>query len=216
MHKYEEEQNKFFSERFEKFGFNIKTLHWESPFTQRARFVELLKVCTFFPKDGPVTLLDFGCGLGHLYEFIKENDLLNSWKIKYTGIDINGDLINECKKQFPGADFKLKDDSLYGENYDFILCSGIFNLKFSEDLDIDAHYINEIKKLFEITNHAVAVNFQSDKALPLIPEKLREGEKKKFYFHNKETVLNNLKNIAANIKVSEGYLVHDFTVYLLK
>jgi len=216
MHPYEEAQNKFFSDRLSKFGLDVKTLHWESPHTQRTRFVELLKACTFFPRSGQIKLLDYGCGLGHLYGFAVENNLIESWDIKYTGADINPELIAKCKEQYPGVDFRIKDETLYGEKFDFTLCSGIYNLKFDQDFDIDSHYLSDLKKLFEITGHVVAVNFQSDKGLPLIKENLREQEKKKFYFHNKEKVLNNLKTITTNIKTSEGYLRHDFTVYLIK
>jgi len=216
MHQYEESQNKFFSDLYKKHRFSHKSLCWESPFTQQARFIELLKICTMADVSGPIKLLDFGCGLGHMYKFIKEQGLIENWKIDYTGADINKDFIEAAKKEMPGVKFRIKDDSIFDERFDFILCSGLYNLKFSQDFDIGKHYTEELEKLFNIADKGVAVNFQTVWAIPLIPRNLVETEKKRFYFHDPEEVVKNLKKITENIQTKDGYLPHDFTVYLLK
>jgi len=218
MHRYEENQNEYFGGRFKKYGFSHKSLSWESPFTQNARFVELLKVCTMGPKIKDITLLDFGCGLGHLYKLIESNGLLGSWKIDYEGVDINPDFIAEASRKFPAAKFTLKDDGLYNRKFDYIVCSGLYNLKFSEDFDISAHYKAELAKLFDAAQCGLAVNFQTQNALPLIPKRLREGEEKRFYFHDPEKLLENLKTITANVTISGNYLPgdYDITFYLTK
>ena len=218
MHHYEQSQNEYFSGRFKKFGYSHKSLSWESPFTQNARFVELLKVCTMGSKLKDFTLLDFGCGLGHLFKFIKDNGLLGSWGINYEGVDINPGFIAEAFKKFPAAKFTIKDDGLYSRKFDYVVCSGLYNLKFSEDFDIAAHYKEELSKLFSAAQCALAVNFQTQGALPLIPKRLREGEMKKFYFHDPEKVLEDLRTITKNVKLSNNYLSgdYDITFYLLR
>lgn len=218
MHPYEENQNDYFSRRFKKYGFSHKTLSWESPFTQNARFVELLKVCTMGQKLKDITLLDFGCGLGHLYKFIKDNGLLDSWGIDYEGADINQTLIAEASKNFPRAKFTLKDESIYQRQFDYTVCSGIYNLKFSEEFDISLRYREELSRLYSGVRCGLAVNFQTLNALPLIPERLREGEKQKFYFHDPARLLNDLRTITANVSISGNYLPGDYdvTFFLLK
>lgn len=218
MHHYEENQNEYFGGRFKKYGFSHKSLSWESPFTQNARFVELLKVCTLGSKLKDISLLDFGCGLGHLFKFIKDNGLLESWGINYEGTDINPAFIDEASKKFSAARFTLKDDGLYKRKFDYTVCSGLYNLKFSEDFDIAAHYKGELARLFDAAQCGLAVNFQTQNALPLIPKRLREGEKKRFYFHDPEKVLEDLKTISSNISISNNYLPgdYDITFYLPK
>ncbi|MCX5749592.1 MAG: class I SAM-dependent methyltransferase [Candidatus Saganbacteria bacterium] len=216
MHPYEEDQNKFFGDLYKKHGYSHKSLCWETPFTQQARFIELLKICAMVNTSGTITILDFGCGLGHLYKFIKDQKLIENWKLDYTGVDINKDFIEAAKREMPMVKFRIKNDSVYSEKYDFVLASGLYNLKFSEDFDIHKYYTEELIKLFAIAQRGVAVNFQSNGAIPLIPKHLLEQEKKKFYFHDKQEVLNNLKKVTENIKFVDGYLPHDFTVYLLK
>lgn len=218
MRHYEEEQNEYFGSRFKKYGFSHKSLSWESPFTQNARFVELLKICTMGQKLKCFSLLDFGCGLGHLYKFIKDNGLLGTWEIKYEGTDINTAFITEASRNFSAARFTLKDEGLYKRDFDYIVCSGLYNLKFSDEFDVSAHYKTELAKLFGAAQHGLAVNFQTLNALSLIPQRLREGEKKRFYFHDPEKILEDLKAITGNITISNNYLPgdYDITFYLLK
>lgn len=218
MNNYEQSQIEYFSNRLKKYGFSHKTLSWESPFTQNSRFVELLKICTMGKKYNNFSLLDYGCGLGHLYKFIKEEGVLDSWQISYVGVDINRELLLEAQKNFPSALFLLKDKSVFEKNYDYIVCSGLYNLKFSEDFDISNFYTQEIKRLFYCATEGVAVNFQTQNALLLIPEKNRELEKTRFYFHDPQKVFDDLKTITLNISYSTNYLPgdYDITFYLLK
>lgn len=218
MHPYEEKQNEYFTGRLKKYGYSHKSLSWESPFTQNARFIELLKICTMGSKLKDISLLDFGCGLGHLYKFIKDNGLLGSWGIDYTGADINEAFINEARKKMSAARFIIKDNDIYARSFDYVVCSGIYNLKFSEEFDIAGHYLDELQKLFDGVACGVAVNFQTNNAMGLIPKRLRNEEMRKFYFHDPTEVQTNLKKITGSIRISENYLPgnYDVTFYLLK
>ncbi len=216
MHQYEKDQNNFFSQRFKKHGNSQKALSWESPYTQQARFVELLKIYTLCDVIGHTTLLDFGCGLGHLYKWAKGNGFLSAWNIDYFGTDINTEFIRENHANFPETEFFLKDDSLYNKNFDIIVCSGLYNLKFSDDFDIAAHYKAELKQLFDICGRGIAVNFQSVNAIPLIPEHIRKTETGRFFFHDRDKVMKDLEQITGDLHYIEGYLPNDFTIYLLK
>ena len=212
---YEQNQNKFFAALFKKHGFSVHSLHWNSEGTQNKRFVELLKIFILCDTAGTVSVLDFGCGLGHLYKFLEDYGIISSLKIDYTGADINERLIKEAKEKFPGARFRVKDEAIYAEKFGFVFCSGVFNLKFSEEFDIEKYYIGELLGLYAISRYGIAVNFQSKEGLGMIPQKDLAKEKKRFYFHDENKVMENLKTITPKIRISKGYLPNDFTVYLL-
>ena len=212
---YLKKQNEFFTPLLKKHGYSVSALHWGSEASQNQRFIELLKIFTMFDSAGTVRLLDMGCGLGHLYKFLKNQGLIEGWKIEYSGVDINEDFIKEAQKHHPEAKFRMKDETIYDEKFDVVLCSGIFNLKFSEDFDIDAYYTEELSRLFKASTYGASANFQSRAGIPFIPKRELEKELKRFYFHEEEKVADNLKSITSNIKVSRGYLPNDFTVYLL-
>jgi SAM-dependent methyltransferase len=213
---YESRQNEFFSGLFKRHGDNYKSLHWGSTQTQILRFVELLRITSYFQVKPPVSILDFGCGLGHLYKYFKDNEYLRDRQIEYTGVDINEDFISQDKIKYPAADFRVKTDEIYKEKFAFVFCSGVFNLKFDPDFDIVKYYTAELAKLFSIAEKGVAVNFQSIDGIGFIPETCKESELKKFYFHDPDEVMKNLKSITGKIEISKNYLPNDFTVYLLK
>ncbi|MFA5097487.1 MAG: class I SAM-dependent methyltransferase [Candidatus Margulisiibacteriota bacterium] len=212
---YLKKQNEFFTPLLKKHGYSVSALHWGSEASQNQRFIELLKIFSMVDTAGAVSLLDMGCGLGHLYKFLKVNGLLENWKIDYTGVDINEAFLKEAGKQLPEAKFRIKDASIYEEKFDIVLCSGIFNLRFSRDFDIRRYYTQELSRLFNASRRGVAVNFQSREGISLIPRRELGKELERFYFHDDNEVMQDLSEITSDIRISRGYLPNDFTVYLL-
>src|SRR3954454_4497333 len=44
----------------------------------------------------PVTLLDFGCGLGHLYDYLKTRDCYSH--VQYTGLDLSSKYLEAARQ----------------------------------------------------------------------------------------------------------------------
>ena len=75
------------------------------------------------------SVLDIGCGVAHLYEFLK----MGGWNGKYLGIDPNKkaiDLIDEDINAMHGTIDGLPDFM----KYDWVIASGVFNLGLTENL----------------------------------------------------------------------------------
>lgn len=100
---------------------DIGLVGWSSKKDQIERFKILLDIGV---ENGD-TILDFGCGLGALYEYMnKKYD-----NFGYIGIDINEDFIKECKKKFPNVTFKtIKDITEIKDNFDWFIASGAFTV----------------------------------------------------------------------------------------
>ena len=88
----DKETRKRYSKRLQKFGYDPRTLGWDSQKNQESRF----KIATnsFDMKD--LSVLDLGCGLGDFYTYLKNQFIPTS---SYSGIDINPELIDFCKKK---------------------------------------------------------------------------------------------------------------------
>ena len=88
----------FYDKLYKQFGDSPKSLRW-TKHGQESRYRMMLGVSN--KLDG-ATVLDYGCGMGGLYGFIKEQGI----KVTYTGIDINPNFIKEARKKFPEAEFR--------------------------------------------------------------------------------------------------------------
>jgi len=76
-----------------------------------------------------ISLLDFGCGASHLYEYIKRNKLKH---IEYTGLDISDKFIDLCKMKFPAVRYYCMDILTEGASlphFDYIVMNGVFTEK---------------------------------------------------------------------------------------
>ena len=75
------------------------------------------------------SVLDIGCGVAHLYEFLK----MGGWNGEYLGVDPNKkaiDMIDENINTMHGTIEDLPDFM----KYDWVIASGVFNLGLTEDV----------------------------------------------------------------------------------
>ena len=94
------------------------------------------------------SVIDLGCGLGHLVEYLEENGL----KVYYTGIDTN-DWAIEQGYQFNEATYIHGTAFDIQENYDWGLASGTFNVGFPKE-----ELIETVNQLLSKVNKGVAFN----------------------------------------------------------
>lgn len=80
--------------------------------------------------DQPVTLLDFGCGLAHLLDFIEREPRYRL--VQYTGLDLSPKYLQAAKARRPDASF-LQIDALQSDaalpEFDYIIMNGVFNFR---------------------------------------------------------------------------------------
>ena len=82
---------KRYSDRYNKLGYDVKTLGWGSKAQQYHRFENALNSGLDLENK---SILDIGCGFGYFFIYLKNKKINFS---HYTGADINSDLINEAK-----------------------------------------------------------------------------------------------------------------------
>ena len=106
------------------------------------------------------SILDYGCGLAHLYEYL----LQNAPQCSYRGVDIVPEFIDDNAKRFAGAQFSLIagiDD--VQQHADIVIASGVFNLRYVADpVQNQAFVYSQIARLFELSKLGVCVDFLSN------------------------------------------------------
>jgi len=110
--------------------------------------------------EGPYSLLDYGCGLGYLLEFLRKRE----HPVRYTGVDILPSFVEACRTKFPeGADFHLVDPKAQVQGrYDVVFSSGVFNIKLGEnEAQSKAYAFAKIEELFAVAEQALVCDFLS-------------------------------------------------------
>lgn len=199
-----EETIKRYNERLKNYGVSEKALGWGDKGRSRLRFKMLCSEWNFKDK----TILDYGCGFGDLYNYIKET---HTDSFKYIGIDLNPNFIEIAKsKKYKNAEFYVVPANpstfIEQQNFkiDYILSSGIFNYKIENN-------IKNIKDTLDIFNKystfGFASNFLSDKVDFKAEENFHASPGEILEFHYK---------YCNNIILKNNYMPYEFTVIVNK
>ena len=174
-------------------------LGWESEEAQRLRFDVLLDSVRLDGKS----VLDVGCGTGNLFEYILSKGL----RVKYTGVDILGRMIEKAKSKGLDANFYhvdiFKNNIFKDYSFDVIYASGIFNLNLGNNKDF---LMKALDLFFRLSEEAVVFN--------LLHFASPDREKQYYYFHPDEVVkmIGGFSDKVKKVKIIEAYLKNDFTV----
>ena len=157
-------------------------------------------------------VLDVGCGLGHLLEYVREQGIEIA---SYTGLDLSPEMIKECKSHFEGRSdvgFLEGDFMTYPFvlRYDVVAASGLL----SHRIENDAHPLKTIQEkmamLYDLCEDVAAMNF-----LSTYTSHAEKDEITFQYFHPLD-ILKIALDITPYVELKQSYLPNDFTVLLFK
>jgi ubiquinone/menaquinone biosynthesis C-methylase UbiE len=192
-----------FDETILKYKRGPKAVSWGSKNSQLIRFKILSKIGNLNGK----TILDVGRGMGDFYGFLINNKKLRLKR--YLGIDVNPQMISLAKRKYPKAKFEVRDllkNSLLKESFDYVLESGIFNLKIP-NWEKFTHKV--LTQMYKISKIAMGVNFLS--ALTSF-KKNRNS-----YYADPFEILNFIyNNLSSKFILRHDYKPNDFTIYTYK
>lgn len=174
-------------------------LGWESVQAQRLRFDALLDNIEYNGKS----ILDVGCGLGNLLEYITEKN----FDVRYTGVDILEKMIECAREKNLNGQFQcldIFDSNPFGkESFDIVYASGLFNLELGNNEDFFAAAFCEF---LSISKQFVAFN--------LLDYRSPNREDGYAYF-SPCSVLEKIEALPCRpkkVQIVEQYLNNDFTV----
>jgi len=139
----------FFDRHLKDFGDAPQAVRW-TPEGQLRRYEALLRIAGDFSMK---KILDFGCGKGDFYKFIKDRGIVS----RYCGIDINENLIELARNKYPETEFMAMDidESEIDRQFDIVFVCGVFNLRIA---GIEESMKAVLKKLFGLSREAMHVN----------------------------------------------------------
>lgn len=189
--------NTLYNESVSAYPFDHRGVKWSSAASQFLRFKVL---CEMAPDVFQSRLLDVGCGLGHLVDYLMSQKFTGIYK----GIDWVEQMIVNARQRHPRYDFETNDISSIAPNqYDYVLASGIFAFAEWEMMH------ETIRGLMSCAVKGVAFNCLNAR----VPKCERESA---IHHYDPDKILEICKKIVPKISIRQDYLESDFTVYMYK
>ncbi|MGQ0797108.1 MAG: class I SAM-dependent methyltransferase [Methanobacteriota archaeon] len=187
----------FFESRYRRYGDVPKALDW-SERGQRLRFEVLASIG---PLEG-ASLLDVGCGLGHLYEFLRPTVRA----LDYSGVDLSPRFVEACRRKFSAASFEVRDVLRSGldGSYDYVLSSGLHNLETGRN---EREMRSLLQEAWSASRRGVGVNMLSRWASTRPTGR---------HFYDPATILRFARTLTPRVSLRHDYLPHDFTIFLYR
>ena len=187
-----------YNKRYNKMGYDVRTLGWGSEEQQIYRFYQTFMMGIDFNNK---TIIDIGCGFGDYLKFLNENSI--KYK-KYIGYDINPNLIFKAKEIYKNRKnviFEEKNILQQEEKNiaDIGVMLGLLNFNLKNRFDNYKYSEQMIKKAFDLVNEVLIVDFLSSQLTDSYP-------KEDFvFYHEPEKILQYALTLSNNVILKHNY-----------
>ena len=151
-----------FNREFDQHGPTSKGVCWRSEDDSLRRFGVLTQILDV-PKDvsSGVTVHDFGCGYGALFDFIRDHPLMRDGH--YLGTDMSDRMIAAARQRVHDPRAQFSTGTSATTLADFTLVSGTFNLRSGiDEAEWSEHTRQTLRKLWAHTRRGLAFNLLHD------------------------------------------------------
>jgi len=150
---------RYYSAKVRRHGATALGVDWNSPMSQRLRFVQLLKVVDW--SAGAFRLHDLGCGYGALVEHLQDRH--SDANIAYVGTDLSPAMIRHARRLWVAhthAHFEPAGPAM--PSADYTVASGIFNVCLGHGVEEwEAHVAATLTQINSASERGFAVNFMT-------------------------------------------------------
>ena len=192
----------------EKYGDTHLGVDWPNKEDTETRYRVMLEVIKQ-DTSGKISLLDFGCGASHLYEYILRHKLDN---IVYSGLDLSEKLISLSRKKFPAIVYyclDILDGQVNLPDFDYIMMNGVFTEKYDLSFEEMFFYFKDVvSRVFNRARIGIAFNVMSKQV---------DWERDDLFHLPLDPLADFLtKGLSRNIVIRNDYGLYEYTVYVYK
>ena len=191
-----------YQKRFKKYGVDPKSLSWGTKGAAHQRFRQMWSEIDFNGK----AVLDVGCGFGEMAKFLKKKYS----DVKYSGVDIIPEFIEEASKNFPEYRFLVQDyfNNPLEESFDIILASGTLNSDLGSYEENMAFRKKAIKTMFGKAKKVLVFNMLGGHPAP------DAGENSNVWYADTLEILDYCMTLTRRVILRASYHPRDFTIFM--
>lgn len=160
-------------------------------------------------RKGAASLLDFGCGVSHLYPYLRKNHYSD---ITYVGLDVSEKFCEVSRSKYPENDYLCLDVLKKPHklsNFDYVIMNGVFTEKQNLSFDQMFTYFKDLLRvIFQKTDCGLAFNVMSSHV---------DWERDDlFHLPFGELMPFLHQNLSRHIVIRNDYGLYEYTVYVYR
>ena len=197
----------YYTGKVKEHGVTPQGVDWNSKESQYTRFEQLSRIIT---EGNPFSILDYGCGYGELYNYLKNT--LRFADMEYFGFDISDEMIRLACESHKGDSHSEFNTSLPDNPFDYVVASGIFNVKLelADDEQWKEYILRELGLLNRHSERGFAFNcLTSYSDTELMKSHLYYADPLFFFDFCK-------KHYSRNVALLHDYNLYEFTILVRK
>lgn len=192
---------------FNEHGDTHKGVDWPNLEDAKKRYKVMSDI---FINKNNISILDFGCGVAHFYDFLINNINID---FNYTGLDISPVFIEACRKKYPSVDFLcfdiLKNPEYIEKPFDYCILNGVFTEKRNLDYDEMFEYMKSVLLyLFKNVKVGLAFNLMSKNV---------DWERDDLFHVPFDSISQFIyRNLSRHFVIRSDYGLYEYTIYIYK
>ena len=170
--------------------------------------LEVIKRNTDRAQD-KISLLDFGCGASHLYEYMLKKQIKD---VDYSGLDLSDEFIRLSKKKFPNLKYyhgDILEDTIELPLFDYIVINGVFTAKCDLSFDEMLEFFQKVvSRVFQNARVGIAFNVMSKKV---------DWERDDLFHLPFDMLASFLsQKLSRNFVIRHDYRLYEYTTYVYR
>lgn len=155
-------------------------------------------------------ILDFGCGSGHLVDFLRQEI---NYQGEFVGYDISSEMMSMAQKLHPECRFECRDILSQGvsEDFDYAIINGVFNNRISDNWGMMTAIL---ETLFPHVQRGIAFNALSTYVDFFNPGNFYVSPEKVFHFCKER--LSPCVSLRHDYEVKSGVVPFEYVVYVYR
>jgi len=196
-----------YERRLSQYGNDPRGVFWQNKEYQFKRFEILSHI--FDPADNTknISIHDFGCGYGALFEYLAGKPIMKN--AQYIGTDMSSQMVTAARKKITDQRAEFRRHTIAIDATDYTLISGTFNMHLGQDEEEWEAYIKaSLLQLWSKTRFGLAFNMLRNDA-----EYHYDGL---FYINGHDLFDFCATRLSPNVEIQNDSPLPDWTIFVRK
>ena len=146
-----------YERRLKRYGDTPQGVFWKDAEWQRRRYEILVRIFDEVALAGGLTVHDFGCGYGALFDFLKDHPAMHA--SRYIGTDMCEGMVESASARINDPRASFARHLWATEDADYTFVSGTFNMHLDADPSTWDDYVKaSLRRLWQRTRKGLAFN----------------------------------------------------------